>query len=202
MFFCAPGMVDLVKDLRGKKVSRFLTATWTSTDSLPFQPITIISAYETPFDMEPIQNLGGRAWALSQHSLDPEKALHVPELYGIWTAKPWMVQQAKDLDPYGSRYFFWVDAGGFRDSSIKHTFSGLAKAVDRIYSTVPKDTVILSSILPFENGLDYVNSVKPTGAMDRSDRIQGGFYGGRSEGIDWWAAETMKVVVMQGVLGR
>lgn len=95
-----------------------------------------------------------------------------------------------------------VDAGGFRDSSVTHTFSGLSKVADRIFATVPMDTVILSSILPFENGLDYVNSAKGTAAMDRSDRIQGGFYGGQSEGIDWWAQETMRNVIKQGLLQR
>ena len=97
---------------------------------------------------------------------------------------------------------YQVDAGGFRDSSVTHTFSGLSKAVDSIYKSVPSDTVILSSIIPFENGLDYVRSVKAAGVMDKSDRIEGGFYGGQREGIDWWAEETMKNVVKQGVLQR
>ena len=58
--------------------------------------------------MEPLVNLGGRDWAIAQHAIDPEKHLHVPDVYGVWTAKPWIVQQAALLDPYLSEFFFWV----------------------------------------------------------------------------------------------
>ena len=49
-----------------------------------------------------------------QHDLDPEKHSHNADLYGIWTAKLWMVEQVMTEDIFHSDYFFWVDAGSWR----------------------------------------------------------------------------------------
>jgi hypothetical protein len=70
-----------------------------------------------------------------------------------------------------------VDAGAFRDSSITHTLSNLGNKLDNIYSVVSPDTLILSTIRPFEDGLDFVTSVQRSNAMDTGDYIQGGFFG-------------------------
>jgi hypothetical protein len=42
------------------------------------------------------------------NKIDPEQAIHVAGVYGPWTAKPWMLRFVKDMNPYNSRYFFWV----------------------------------------------------------------------------------------------
>lgn len=177
--------------------------------------------------MPPLEKLGGYEWALAQHKIDPENNVHVPDLYGVWTAKPWIVKQAKDANPYHSEYFFWVsekvpqsplkkyiyadlslaalqtDAGSFRDAKVKHTFTGLAAALDVIYDKVPDDTLILSATTkPMEKGTDFVKSVRREGIMDREDRLQGGWYGGKKAGIDWWEQETMKVTTLQAGLQR
>jgi hypothetical protein len=52
--------------------------------------------------------LGGEAWGEAMNKIDPEQWLHVAGVYGPWTAKPWMVRFVKDMNPYNSRYFFWV----------------------------------------------------------------------------------------------
>jgi len=49
-----------------------------------------------------------------QHDLDPEHYAHNAELYGIWTAKSWMVEQAIVKDLFQSDQFFWVDTGSWR----------------------------------------------------------------------------------------
>lgn len=185
VFFCAPAMRAQIVELRGDK------------------PITIVSNYESAFDMPPLEKLGGYEWALAQHKIDPENNVHVPDLYGVWTAKPWIVKQAKDANPYHSEYFFWTDAGSFRDAKVKHTFTGLAAALDVIYDKVPDDTLILSATTkPMEKGTDFVKSVRREGIMDREDRLQGGWYGGKKAGIDWWEQETMKVTTLQAGLQR
>lgn len=96
-----------------------------------------------------------------------------------------------------------VDAGGFRESNVVHSFTGLASALDKIYGTVPNDTLILSATtLPFEAGLDYVKGAKKGGELDRGDRLQGGWYGGKKAGVDWWEKETMKVTVLQAAMQK
>lgn len=185
VFYCAPSMRAFISELRGQK------------------PITIISNFETPFDMPPLASRGGREWAVAQHAIDPEKHVHVPDVYGVWTAKPWIVKQAAELNPYDSEYFFWVDAGGFRDPSITHSFSGLPAQLDNIYERVPEDTLILSATtVPFEAGTDYVKKATLGGIMDRSDRLQGGWYGGKKSAVDWWDRETRKVTTVQAGLQR
>jgi len=189
VFYCAPALRDYVQGLRGSK------------------PITIITEWETPFEMPPLENLGGRAWADNQHKIDPEQVWHVPDVYGIWTAKPWIVKHAKDLDPYHSEYFFWVDAGAFREdpNGVKHDLNDMPRALDKLYADagLPDDTLVLSATsVPFDEGTTYVKSVTRGKEMDRVDILQGGWYGGKKGAIDWWERETMKVTVLQAALQR
>ncbi|KAK4050568.1 hypothetical protein OIO90_005035 [Microbotryomycetes sp. JL221] len=185
VFYCAPALRSYVQGLRGSK------------------PITIIDDYETPFEMPPLEDLGGREWAVAQNRIDPEKHIHVPDVYGIWTAKPWIVKKASDMNPYRSEYFFWVDAGGFRETAVTHNFQGLSNTLDKLYSELPDDTIVLASTTqPFDVGLDYVTSATRGGHMDRTDRLQGGWYGGKKKGVEWWYRETMKVTVFQAAMQR
>lgn len=112
--------------------------------------------YSDAVDMPPIQSLGGAKWAQEMERKDPEKYKHVAGVYPPWTAKPWMVREAKNFNPYHSKYFFWVDAGGFRDGSwslegiyqygfrkIKHHFRALPQKLEKLYESLPDDTVLL-----------------------------------------------------------
>lgn len=63
--------------------------------------------YVPPATTRPL-TLSGRPWAEAHNNIDPERGIHVPDVYGIWTAKPWIVKHAKDMNPYDSEYFFWV----------------------------------------------------------------------------------------------
>ncbi|GAA6015566.1 hypothetical protein JCM10207_008128 [Rhodosporidiobolus poonsookiae] len=185
IFYCAPSLAAYIKNLRGNK------------------PITLITKYTTPFEMPPLQELGGHAWAVAQHKIDPEKHVHVPDVYGVWTAKPWIVKNAAELNPYGSEYFFWVDAGGFRDSSVTHDFRALPSVLDNLYSSLPAETVVLAATtIPFEAGTSWVKSARRDDIMDREDRLQGGWFGGKKEGVELWERETRKVTVLQSAMQR
>ncbi|BGP37220.1 hypothetical protein JCM10449v2_001125 [Rhodotorula kratochvilovae] len=205
IFYCAPSLAAYIKNLRGNK------------------PLTLITTYSTPFDMPPVQDLGGHDWAVQQHKIDPEKHVHVPDVYGVWTAKPWMVKDASERNPYGSDYFFWarralsflisafpltrecaqVDAGGFRDSSVTHSFSELPSVLSNLYSTLPSDTIMLAATLgPFDEGTSWVKGVKRNDEMDRTDRLQGGWFGGKKDAIDMWERETRRVTVLQSAMQR
>ncbi|GAA5974128.1 hypothetical protein JCM11641_003451 [Rhodosporidiobolus odoratus] len=185
IFYCAPTLAAYVKNLRGNK------------------PITLITTYSSPFEMPPLQALGGHAWAVTQHKIDPENHVHVPDVYGVWTAKPWIVRDAAEQNPYGSDYFFWVDAGGFRDSSISHTFTALPSVLDKLYTTLPSDTIVLASTtVPFSPGTKWAQSVHRTDEMDREDRLQGGWFGGKKEGVEMWEEETRRVTVLQSAMQR
>lgn len=53
-------------------------------------------------------SMGGREWAAIMNKMDAQSWEHVPGVYGPWISKPWMVQNAKNVNPYQSEYFFWV----------------------------------------------------------------------------------------------
>lgn len=57
-----------------------------------------------------------------QHTLNPEGHVvghmgqqQTPELYAIWSQKPYFVEKAIHLNPFQTEHFFWCDFGAFRE---------------------------------------------------------------------------------------
>ena len=57
-----------------------------------------------------------------QHTLNPEGHIighqgqqQTPELYAIWSQKPYFVEKAIHLNPFQTEHFFWCDFGAFRE---------------------------------------------------------------------------------------
>jgi len=92
VFYTSPDLLEHMQQLRGDK------------------PVTFITDYAQAEEMPPIEALGGKAWSEQMNKIDPENFKHVAGVYAPWTAKPWMVQHAKDLNLYSSTYFFWVSS--------------------------------------------------------------------------------------------
>ncbi|GAA5887178.1 hypothetical protein JCM16303_002217 [Sporobolomyces ruberrimus] len=185
IFYCAPSMSAYIRNLRGNK------------------PLTLIADYNDPFEMPPLLALGGKNWAQKQYEVDPEQRWHVPDVYGVWTAKPWMVRDASDRNPYDSEYFFWVDAGSFRDAQVHHDFAALPSVLSKTFAPLPSDTILLAATTqPFADGLSYVKSARAGAVPDREDRLQGGWFGGKKEGIEMWEEAVREVTVRQSALGR
>ena len=89
--------------------------------------------------MPPVEQLGGKAWTETMNRIDPEVYKHVAGVYGTWTAKPWIVQHAKDLNVYNSEYFFWVSTAAsiiyrVADRSNRSTLAVSEKAAFSIIS--------------------------------------------------------------------
>ncbi|KAF8183152.1 hypothetical protein BJ912DRAFT_1023254 [Pholiota molesta] len=81
-----------------------------------YLPITIDTAYSTPFSVPPLKGLEEKYDEM--HSKDREGFRHTPSLYAVWNAKPWLLNEA--LEKMRERgevydYAFWSDAGSFRD---------------------------------------------------------------------------------------
>ncbi|GAA5823002.1 hypothetical protein JCM5353_007849 [Sporobolomyces roseus] len=185
IFYCAPSMAAYIRNLRGNK------------------PMTLIADYSDPFEMPPLLALGGKSWAEKQYQIDPEQRWHVPDVYGVWTAKPWIVRDASDRNPFDSEYFFWVDAGSFRDAQVKHDFSALPSVLSKTFASLPSDTILLAATTePFAEGLDFVKGAKAGAIPDREDRLQGGWFGGKKEGVEMWEEAVKEVTVRQSALGR
>lgn len=123
-------------------------------------------------------------------TLDVEE-YHNVNLYRIWNEKTFMIEEAIRLNPYRSKYFFWVDIGCIRSPEVLMEVinfpTNLEKYVD-IYGGF-----ILSLIEDFtsydKKFIDGI-SVSFRNVENRScpitDRIQGGFFGGSiNKCLDW-----------------
>ena len=75
--------------------------------------------YSSPELMPPMKNIL-HVLNSTQHNLDPEKKIHNTHLYSVWNCKPFMVSLATKIDPFLSKYFFWMDAGQMRDAKVNH----------------------------------------------------------------------------------
>jgi hypothetical protein len=54
----------------------------------------------------------------NQVVIDPERAIHGPELYGVWALKQEAVMEAIAQNPFRTQTFVWCDIGCFRDMSV------------------------------------------------------------------------------------
>jgi hypothetical protein len=78
-------------------------------------PITIDTTYSTPFDIPPLNMYSERYEKM--HSQDREAFRHSPELYAVWNAKPFFLDEAVQTLARENKtydYAFWNDAGSFR----------------------------------------------------------------------------------------
>jgi hypothetical protein len=83
--------------------------------------MTIDTTFATPFDIPPLREY--KEQYSGMHALDREKNIHSAELYAVWNAKPYFLDEAvKALSRQGINYeyAFWNDAGSFR---ITHGFT-------------------------------------------------------------------------------
>lgn len=81
----------------------------------------------------------------NQYSLDPEKAIHSPELYKVWYEKKEFVRRAIEMNPFDHDDFVWTDAGIVRVPEVAELVSQFYPVADRI----PTDRILIMNINPF-----------------------------------------------------
>jgi hypothetical protein len=102
-FFTTPDMESDVRSARGNAGGR----------------ITVNTSFASPFAIPPLAGL--EAAYAHMHTQDRERFRHTPELYAVWNAKPFFLDEAVrnvaagDGASPGYDYAFWCDAGSFRD---------------------------------------------------------------------------------------
>ncbi|KAI0305355.1 hypothetical protein B0F90DRAFT_1815582 [Multifurca ochricompacta] len=113
-FFCPPHIAPLIKRLRGQL------------------PLTLNTSFSTPFDVPPLRGLEKQYEEI--HALDPEKELHGPELYAVWNAKAFFLDEG--LRNGGARlkqaydYGFWNDAGSLREARPYRAWPDAGRVAD------------------------------------------------------------------------
>jgi hypothetical protein len=176
VLFTSAEMVDILKTMRGDRPLYCIVR--------PFEQIDSWILYQDEWK--------------AQHALDPEASIHSPELYAIWAAKPFFVNEAITVNPFQAEKFFWCDIGVFRegepDIQILQNFP--------LASRLPTDRILLNSVLPL-NDDDVVT--RPDGIYGdflRRDRIVGGLWGGDKHGCKRWLAAYESMLIRYFTAGR
>jgi len=97
-FFSPPEIENMIRELRGDL------------------PMTLNTSFSSPFDIPPLRGLRDRYEVM--HELDPEKYIHSPELYAVWTCKTYFLEEGlrnSKTNGFDFTWAFWNDAGSFRD---------------------------------------------------------------------------------------
>ncbi|KAJ7288574.1 hypothetical protein C8J57DRAFT_1280764 [Mycena rebaudengoi] len=137
-------------------------------------PITIDTTFSTPFDIPPLKEL--KEPYDKMHALDRERKIHSAELYAVWNAKPYFLDEAvKTLSRQGTdyKYAFWNDAGSFR-SSHEYTDWPATARVNQIWEE--------GSALTGEAKENLLNTWVPVD----NEFSEGSFFGGSPKTITWW----------------
>ncbi|KAJ7696016.1 hypothetical protein B0H17DRAFT_1131191 [Mycena rosella] len=153
-------------------------------------PIIVDTTYSSPFDIPPLN--ASRDHYYKMHAQDRERARHSPELYAVWNAKPYFLDEAvQTLSQAGTEYdyAFWNDAGSFRSSHKYVGWPDLAR-VQEVWEE--------GSALSGENAEDLLffpvtgvphpslrNWVQDHGPVD-TEFSEGSFFGGSPRTVAWW----------------
>ncbi|KAF8058534.1 hypothetical protein FPV67DRAFT_1676111 [Lyophyllum atratum] len=154
--------------------------------------LTLNTTYTTPFAIPPL----AAHWAkyVQMHAWDRERDIHSPELYAVWNAKPWLLEQALlhlgDSLGVSYDYAFWNDAGSFRDphafgawpdpERVDHVFTSASKAAGE-----RKEDMIFVPIMKLPTMREYAWTAD-MGPMN-IDFGEGSFFGSTPTGVSWFS---------------
>ncbi|KAF9498080.1 hypothetical protein BDN71DRAFT_434834 [Pleurotus eryngii] len=142
-FFTTPAMEGLIRGCRAN------------------HPIFINTTFERAFDVPPLHGLEGEYEKMQ--AKDREGFRHSPELYSVWNAKPYFLDEAvrnvntlipfaqSDPSPPTFDYGFWVDAGSFREEHFYQRWPD-AQRVEEVFEEgsqltgTPQDELIFFPI--------------------------------------------------------
>ncbi|KAJ7758556.1 hypothetical protein DFH07DRAFT_741680 [Mycena maculata] len=153
-------------------------------------PIIINTTYTTPFDIPPLD--GARNVYYKMQAQDRERARHSPELYAVWAAKPYFLDEAvQSLARVGKvyDYAFWNDAGSFR---FPHKYTNWPSPA-RVRSIWEEGSALsgekAEDLLFFPiAGLPHPSMkywVQDHGPVD-TEFSEGSFFGGSPRTVAWW----------------
>ena len=146
----------------------------------------------------------------SQRSLDPERDHHTAHLYAVWSAKPYLLNLTATINPFQSEVFLWMDIGQFRTATDVY---GDWPDMQQVYSVFgggdsgePVDGRLLYvdvtswsrewcaaavedlSLEPFDSRYAAIRN------LARTDRVEGGNYGGRVSAVRRYASTYYALV--------
>ncbi|KAJ7855885.1 hypothetical protein B0H14DRAFT_2753725, partial [Mycena olivaceomarginata] len=153
-------------------------------------PITVDTTYSSPFEIPPLSPY--REHYDKMHAQDRESFRHSPELYAVWNAKPFFLDEAvQALSRTGKvyDYAFWNDAGSFRST---HEYKGwpdparvqeLWKEGSALSGENSEDLLFFPIAgMPHPSMRYWVQDHGPVDA----EVSEGSFFGGSPSTVGWW----------------
>ncbi|CAF1125530.1 unnamed protein product [Adineta steineri] len=119
-----------------------------------------------------------------QHQVDPERALHSVDLYAVWCAKSYVLNRSAELNPFGTKYFLYVDAGAFRSANYRFRAWPHPSTISTVFKN---DRFFLGMITPLPRRFCTFNYTMMDGPI-KTDLIEGTFMGGSASAIRWWTS--------------
>lgn len=147
-------------------------------------PTVIINDFETPWEIPPIQSVKDKLY--SQKDIDPEKGIHSPDLYAVWNAKAWMVENVAIQNPFNTRFFFWIDVGAYRSTGYRFGSWPDREKIGQIFDKQHSRSLLLGLIHSPSPKLCTQRHKIEDGPIVQ-DLIEGTFFGGAVESIRWWS---------------
>ena len=126
---------------------------------------------------------------------DPEATLHSTPLYIIWNQKSSWLMNASISNPFASKYFFWTDAGQFRDRAFVSKLKENEPWV-KCTNLISPGCMLLLSIEPF-NACELETDSRGRAAFlsSLSHRIGGGNFGGDADAIRNWYKRYYEMLI-------
>ncbi|KAF5355163.1 hypothetical protein D9756_005590 [Leucocoprinus leucothites] len=159
-------------------------------------PIHVNTSFTSAFEVPPLQGLQDRYRKMQK--LDRETWGHNADLYAVWNAKLWLLDNAvQQLKREGEEYdyVFWNDAGSFR---WDHPYTRWPdpKRVDEVWQagleqaraagnmTARKEDILF---FPLTGTYDWLRRYwrEDDGPVD-AEISEGSFFGGSPETMSWW----------------
>ncbi|ESK84081.1 proteophosphoglycan 5 [Moniliophthora roreri MCA 2997] len=154
----------------------------------PLPPnLTINTTYNHIWDLPPVSQIQS-SFKEMWHQ-DRERDIHGPELYAIWSAKPWFTEQGMKNMGGADRwdYVFWNDAGSFR---VPHPFKAwpAPERIHQIWERVGgrEESKIIFPIFDMFKPRDRYWK-EEDGPIDEEVSI-GSFFGGPPSAVEWYTS--------------
>ncbi|KAF7965507.1 hypothetical protein HWV62_43096, partial [Athelia sp. TMB] len=178
-FFTTPEMAPMIRALRGDL------------------PITINTTYASAFETAPLLGLEDEYEDMWRR--DRERRIHSPELYSVWAAKPFFLDEGLKNAKGRFKYAFWTDAGSFRNPH-QYTAWPDAQRVEDVWQEgsretgtradelffVPSQGTPHGSMQYWNEGMGPIDNEISEDTADVLTTRTGSFFGGSAAAIHWW----------------
>ena len=178
IIFCDEQNINIIRELRKEKTEKTLI---------------ILTNFKDFYSYKYINNF------IQNQQIDTEANRgHNAYLYMIWAEKSNFLKRAIELNPFETDYFLWVDIGCFRRPNTDF----LNWPNPTRISEIPKDKVILLSVVPFSQEELSVSNIDSLPSFQFTNRIGAPIFGGGKKILLEWHTKYYQMLENFIKIGR